>query len=88
MSDTAQIAEAIKTGVTITGELAAVAAPIVSIYNPAAGAALATLAPVITSFALTQSQILLNLNTEMTREEVIEALKKSKSANWNLTSLV
>ena len=88
MSDTAQVTEAIKTSVTIAGELAAVAAPIVSIYNPAAGAALATLAPVITSFALTRSQILLNLNTEMTQEEVIEALKKSKSANWNLTSLV
>lgn len=73
--------------VTVTSQLAQAAAPIVSIYNPAAGAALSILAPVVSSFILTETQMILNLKKDMSYEEVISALEKSKSINWGIKPL-
>lgn len=77
----------LENGITVTSQLAQAAAPIVSIYNPAAGAALSILAPVVSSFILTETQMILNLKQEMTKEEVIKALEVSKSANWGIKPL-
>jgi len=77
----------IQNGVAVASSLATVAAPIVAIYNPAAGAALSILAPVVSNFILSESQILITLNTEMTKEEMIKALQESKSINWGITPL-
>lgn len=81
-----QVGASLANAVTITAELAQVAAPIVAVYNPAAGALLATLAPtlgpVVSGFVLTETQIIVNLNKDMTRDEMIKALQESKSINW------
>lgn len=77
----------IENGIAITGDLAKAAAPIVSVYNPAAGAALAVLAPVVEQFLISETQILLELKKGMTREDMIEALKASTSDHWNIKPL-
>lgn len=82
-----ELGTALVNGITLTSQLAQAAAPIVSIYNPAAGAALATLSPIVSSFILTETQIILNLKKDMTKEEVIKALEESKSSNWGITAL-
>lgn len=72
--------------VTLTSQLAQVAAPIVSIYNPAAGALLssiaATLGPIISSFIVSETEIIVKWNTDMSKDEMIKVLEASKSANW------
>lgn len=77
----------LENGITVTSQLAQAAAPIVSLYNPAAGAALSILAPVVSSFILSETQMILNLKQEMTKEEVMKALEASKSANWGIKPL-
>jgi hypothetical protein len=84
MSDTATN---IQNAVTIGSDLAVIASPIVSVYNPAAGAALALLAPVVSNFILTETQIILNLRTDMSKEDMIKALEASKSGTWNIKPL-
>ena len=77
-----QFLEGVKTGATVLSQVAAAAAPIVGIYNPAAGAALGVLAPVAEKFILTEAGAIIIWKQNMTRDEMIEALKASKSANW------
>lgn len=77
----------VQDGILITGELAKAAAPIVSVYNPAAGAALAVLAPVVEQFLLSETQMLVTLKQNMTREQVMQALKDSTSDHWNVKPL-
>lgn len=76
----------IAAAVTVTSQAAQVAAPIVSIYNPAAGALLATLAPmlgpIISNFIISETQIIVNWNNDITKEDMIKILTESKSANW------
>lgn len=84
MSD---ILDGIKAGITITNEMATIAAPIVSVYNPAAGAALALLAPVVSNFILSETQVIVNLRTDMTKDEMIKALQGSKSETWDVKPL-
>jgi hypothetical protein len=76
----------IATAVTITSQAAQVAAPIVAIYNPAAGALLQTLAPmlgpIVSSFVISETGILVNWNNKLTKEEMIKILTESKSVNW------
>jgi len=89
--DAAKIQEVgtnIATGVTITSEMAQAAAPIVSLYNPGAGALLATLAPmlgpIVSSFVLTETGVFVNLKSSMTKDDMIKALEASKSAGWGV----
>lgn len=82
-----QVLTGIQNGVTVASSLAAAAAPLVSVYNPAAGAALTILAPVVSEFVINQTQILITLNTDMTDEELKAALLKVKSANWGISAL-
>lgn len=77
----------IQNGVTLAGDAAIIAAPVVAIYNPAVGAALATLAPVVENFILTETQVLMNLKADMTKDDMVKALQASKSANWNIKPL-
>ena len=77
-----QFLEGVKTGATVLSQVAVAAAPIVGIYNPAAGAALGVLAPVAEKFILTEAGAIIIWKQNMTRDEMIEALKASKSANW------
>ena len=81
------IEKSIENGVMVTSDMATIAAPIVAIYNPAAGAALAALAPIVKSFVVNEKQILLNLNSDMTDDQVTAALLSSKSANWKVKPL-
>ena len=73
------IANAIVQGTTIAGDVAVAAAPVVSIYNPAAGAALAALAPFVENFIVTEAGLFCNFKS-MTVEEPKAALKASKIA--------
>ena len=72
--------------VAVTSQLAQVAAPIVSIYNPAAGALLSsistTLGPIISSFIISETEIIVKWNKDMSKDEMIKVLESSKSANW------
>jgi hypothetical protein len=74
--------EVLAQGVTILGTAAQAAAPIVGIYNPAAGAALGLLAPLAEKFILTELGTMVIWKTDMTKEQMIEALNASKSAMW------
>lgn len=71
------IANAIVQGTEITGDLAAIAGPVVSIYNPAAGAALTALAPFVTKFVISEVGMTLQFKT-MTIDEQKAALTASK----------
>ena len=72
--------------VTIEASLAQAAAPLVGVYNPAAGALLAMLAPalgpLVSNFILSETQVIVNLNSGMSRDDMIKALQASKSVNW------
>jgi hypothetical protein len=76
----------IANGVTITSAMAQQAAPIVSLYNPGAGALLATLAPllgpIVADFVLTETDVFVRLNGNMSKEDMIKTLRESKSAMW------
>lgn len=78
----AEILTNINRGVSIAASAAQVAAPIVAIYNPAAGAALATLAPVAERFIVNGNQMIIDLRTDMTPEELSAALTASRSGSW------
>lgn len=84
MSD---LATNIQNGVTLAGDAAVIAAPVVAIYNPAVGAALGILAPVVENFILTETQMLMNLKADMTKDDMVKALEASKSAHWNIKPL-
>lgn len=75
--------EEIKNGVEIASEVAQSAAPIVSIYNPAAGAALSILAPIAEKFLINELGIIAIWKKDMTKEEMIKALEQSKSEFWH-----
>lgn len=81
------LATNIQNGVALAGDAAVIAAPIVSIYNPAVGAALGILAPVVENFILTETQMLMNLKQDMTKDDMIKALEASKSAHWGVEPL-
>ena len=85
--DANTVAANITNGVTIASSLATLAGPIVSLYNPAAGAALTLLAPVVSNFVLTETQVIVNLRTDMSKEDMIKALQESKSASWDVKPL-
>lgn len=78
----------IQNGVEMTGTAAQLASSVISLYNPILANAISMLAPIITSFVIKESQILINMNKDMSNEELIEALKKSKSDNWDIKPLV
>jgi hypothetical protein len=84
--DVKSVGTVLANAVTIESSLAQAAAPIVGVYNPAAGALLATLAPtlgpLISSFILTETQVIVNLNSGMSRADMIKALQASKSVSW------
>lgn len=73
---------ALQTGVTIAATQAQLAAPIVSVFNPAAGVAMALLAPLAASFIVEAGQMVIEWRRDMTPEQMAEALNASKSANW------
>lgn len=77
-----QFLEGVKTGATVLSQVAVAAAPIVGIYNPAAGAALGVLAPVAEKFVLTEAGAIIIWKQNMTKDEMIQALQASRSANW------
>jgi hypothetical protein len=72
----------IKTGTEVLSGVAQVAAPLVGLYNPAAGLALGALAPVAEKFIVTETGVLILWKTDMTKEEMVAALNASKSAFW------
>jgi hypothetical protein len=76
------IMNGIKTGTEVLSTAAQVAAPIVSVFNPAAGAAMAVLAPVAEKFIVTETGVLILWKTDMTKDEMIAALNASKSELW------
>ena len=75
-------ADDLKNGVTVLSAAAQSAAPIVSIYNPAAGAALSVLAPVVEKFIITEIGVVAIWKEDMTKDQMIKALQDSKSVNW------
>jgi hypothetical protein len=72
----------INQGVEIASELAQIAAPFVSIAFPAEGAAMAAIAPLVKSMVVKEGQIIANMNTSMSRDDLISVLEASKSVNW------
>jgi len=72
----------IEQGVLLTGQMAQLAAPVVSIYNPAAGAVLSQVAPLVTQLTVIGGKIILELNRDMSRDDVIRALASSRSDTW------
>ena len=72
----------IGSGVTVLATDAQIAAPIVSIFHPGAGAAMAILAPMAASFIVKSGQMIIDWRKDMTPEEMVAALNASKSANW------
>jgi hypothetical protein len=73
--------------VTVLGDAAVIAAPIVGVYNPAAGAALQIFAPLVENFILSETQIVMNLKKDTSKEDMIKLLQASMSANWNIKPL-
>jgi hypothetical protein len=71
------IANAIAQGAEIVGDSAAIAAPILSVYNPVAGAALAAFAPLAVKFIVTEAGIFIQYK-DMTVDEQKAALTASK----------
>jgi hypothetical protein len=59
----------------------------VGFFNPALGLLLTEYGPIAESWVIKETSILINLNTNMTKEQMIAALEKSKSANWNVQPL-
>lgn len=68
--------------ITIAAETAEGLAPIVGIFNPAIGTAIALLTPVAATFLIKADQLVITFKQDMTREQMVEALNASKSANW------
>ena len=73
-------AQKVQNGVQVAAGLAQAVAPIVSIYNPAVGAALAAFAPVVSEFILTETQVIMNLQKDMTKDEMVAALQQMKGS--------
>ena len=72
------VANAIIQGTEIAGSAAAIAAPIVAIYNPAVGAAMQLLAPMAEKFIITEVGVVIQFNSDMTLEQQKAALAASK----------
>ena len=72
-----ELGNAIIQGTEVTGEIAAVAGPIVALYSPAAGAALTALAPFVEKFIISGVGMTLEFKT-MTIDEQKAALLASK----------
>jgi hypothetical protein len=70
-------------GVEILGEMATIAGPIVTVFNPAIGTMLQLFGPVATKFAITETQVVINLKKDITKEEMIKLLTVAKT-DWNL----
>ena len=81
------VGDTITQTVTILGDAAVVAAPIVSIYNPAAGAALQMFAPLVENFILSETQIVMNLKKDTSKDDMIKLLQASMSTNWDIKPL-
>lgn len=71
------IANAIIQGTEVAADAAAMAAPVVSIYNPAAGAAMQLLAPLVEKFIVSEAGMVIQFKV-MTVEEQKAALTASK----------
>ena len=71
------VINAIIQGTEVTASAAALAAPIISIYNPAAGAALQVLAPFVEKFIISEAGMIIQFKS-MTIEEQKAALVASK----------
>ena len=71
------VANAIIQGTELTAEAAAAAAPIVAIYNPAAGAAMQVLAPLAEKFIVSEAGMVIQFKA-MTVDEQKAALTASK----------
>lgn len=74
-------------GVTILGDAAAMAAPVVSVYNPAVGAALQIFGPLVESFVISETKVIMNLKKDTSKEDMIKMLQASMSANWGIKPL-
>jgi uncharacterized membrane protein len=72
----------LKNGVTVTGETATAAAPLVALFNPAAGAALGLLAPLAEKLLVSELGAYATWKANMTKDDVIKALEASKSSLW------
>ena len=81
------VGDTITQTVTVLGDAAVIAAPIVGLYNPAAGAALQIFAPVVENFILSETQIIMNLKKDTSKDDMIKLLQASMSANWNIKPL-
>lgn len=71
------VVNAIIQGTEVTADLATMVAPIVAIYNPAAGAALQVLAPFVEKFIVSEAGMVLQFKA-MSIEEQRAALTASK----------
>jgi hypothetical protein len=74
-------------GEMIVKEVTPAIAAAVGLFNPAFGALLAEFGPVAESWVIKETSILMNINTSMTKEQLIDALEKSKSATWDVKPL-
>ena len=72
-----EIANAIIQGTEVTASAAAIAAPILALYNPAAGAALGILAPLAEKFIISEAGMVIQFKA-MTVDEQKAALTASK----------
>jgi hypothetical protein len=75
------------TGVTILGDAATIAAPAISVYNPAVGAALQIFGPLVENFIISETQVIMNLKKDTSKEDMIKLLQSSMSANWGIKPL-
>jgi hypothetical protein len=71
------IANAIIQGTEVAASAATIAAPIVSIYNPAVGAAMQVLAPLAEKFIISEAGLIIQFKT-MSIEDQKAALAASK----------
>ena len=62
-------------------------AAIIGFFNPAIGAVVMQYGPVAESFLIKETSVLINFKSGMTKDEMIAALEKSKSATWNIQPL-
>lgn len=72
----------LENGIEVAASAAETVAPIVGIFNPGMGEAIALLTPVAATFLVKGAELVVTFRQDMTPEQMIAALELSKSKNW------